>query len=95
MYSLVFFNAQNVKVHEDADVFNNALYLTLGVLPDGTRDILSPSVGQTREAKFRLQVLSDLKTRGVNTDPIRMNGGRKAYWKPFQRCYWRRNCRPD
>lgn len=40
MYPVVFFDALRVKIREDAVVRNKAIYLSLGVLPDGTRDIL-------------------------------------------------------
>jgi len=40
MYPVVFFDALRVKIREDAVVRNKAVYLTLGVLPDGSRDIL-------------------------------------------------------
>ena len=40
MYPVVFFDALRVKIREDAVVRNKAIYLALGVLPDGTRDIL-------------------------------------------------------
>jgi transposase-like protein len=35
-----FFDALRVKIREDAVVRSKAVYLALGVLPDGTRDIL-------------------------------------------------------
>jgi len=38
MYPVVFFDALRVKIREDAVVRNKAIYLALGVLPDGTRD---------------------------------------------------------
>jgi hypothetical protein len=40
MYPVVFFDALRVKIREDAVVRNKAIYLALGVLADGTRDIL-------------------------------------------------------
>ena len=40
MYPVVFFDARRVKIREDAVVRNKAIYLALGVLPDGTRDFL-------------------------------------------------------
>jgi putative transposase len=40
MYPVVFFDALRVKIKEDAVVRNKAIYLALGVLPDGSRDIL-------------------------------------------------------
>ena len=39
MYPVVFFDALRGKIREDAVVRNKAIYLALGVLPDGTRDI--------------------------------------------------------
>ncbi len=40
MYPVVFFDALRVKIREDAVVRNKAVYLALGVLPDGVGDIL-------------------------------------------------------
>ena len=40
MYPVVFFDALRVKIREDAVVRNKAVYLALGVLADGSRDIL-------------------------------------------------------
>ena len=37
MYPVVFFDALRVKIREDAVVRNKAVYLALGVQPDGLR----------------------------------------------------------
>ncbi len=65
MYPVVFFDALRVKIKEDALVCNKAIYLALGVLPDGTRDILGLWIEGTEDAKFWMRVFNDLKTRGV------------------------------
>ncbi len=65
MYPVVFFDALRVKIREDAVVRNKAIYLALGVLPDGTRDILGIWIDNTEGAKFWMKVFNDLKTRGV------------------------------
>ena len=65
MYPVVFFDALRVKIREDAVVRNKAVYLALGVLPDGSRDVLGIWIEQTEGAKFWLKVFNDLKTRGV------------------------------
>lgn len=65
MYPVVFFDALRVKIREDAVVRNKAIYLALGVLPDGTRDILGLWIEGTEGAKFWMKVFNDLKTRGV------------------------------
>ena len=40
MYPVVFFDALRVNIREDGVVRNQAVYLALGVRPDGSRDIL-------------------------------------------------------
>jgi putative transposase len=40
MYPVVFFDALRVKIREEVVVRNKAIHLALGVLPDGSRDIL-------------------------------------------------------
>ena len=52
MYPVVFFDALRVKIREDAVVRNKAIYLALGVLPDGSRDILGLWIENTEGAKF-------------------------------------------
>ena len=39
MYSLVFFDALRVKIRDEGLVRNKAVYIALGVTPDGTKDI--------------------------------------------------------
>ena len=78
MYPVIFFDALRVKIREDAVVRNKAIYLALGVLPDGTRDVLGIWIEQTEGAKFWLKVFNDLKTRGVNDILIAVVDGLKG-----------------
>lgn len=78
MYPVVFFDALRVKIREDAVVRNKAIYLALGVLPDGTRDILGLWIETTEGAKFWMKVFNDLKTRGVNDILIAVTDGLKG-----------------
>ena len=78
MYPVVFFDALRVKIREDAGVRNKAIYLALGVLPDGTRDILGLWIENTEGAKFWLKVFNDLKTRGVADILIAVTDGLKG-----------------
>ena len=55
-----------MKIRQDAVVRNKAIYLALGVLPDGTRDIPGLRIEGTGGAKFWMKVFNDLKTRSVN-----------------------------
>ena len=82
MYPVVFFDALRVKIKEDAVVRNKAIYLALGVLPDGTRDILGLWIEGTEGAKFWMKVFNDLKTRGVNDILIAVTDGLKGMPNP-------------
>lgn len=78
VYPVVFFDALRVKIREDAVVRNKAIYLALGVLPDGTRDILGLWIETTEGAKFWMKVFNDLKTRGVCDILIAVTDGLKG-----------------
>src|SRR5437763_2543794 len=78
MYPVVFFDALRVKIREDAVVRNQAIYLALGILPDGTRDILGLWIEGTEGAKFWMKVFNDLKTRGVADILIAVTDGLKG-----------------
>jgi len=78
MYPVVFFDALRVKIREEAVVRNKAVYLALGVLADGTRDILGLWIENTEGAKFWMKVFNDLKTRGVGDILIAVTDGLKG-----------------
>jgi len=78
MYPVVFFDALRVKIREDGVVRNKAVYLALGVLPDGTRDILGLWIENTEGAKFWMKVFNDLKTRGTQDILIGVADGLKG-----------------
>jgi len=78
MSPVVFFDALQVKIREDAVGRNKAVYLALGVLPDGTRDILGLWIEGTEGAKFWMKVFNDLETRGVNDILIAVTDGLKG-----------------
>uniref|UniRef100_E1T9S2 Mutator family transposase n=2 Tax=Pseudomonadota TaxID=1224 RepID=E1T9S2_BURSG len=78
MYPVVFFDALRVKIRDEGMVRNKAVYLALGILPDGTRDILGLWIENTEGAKFWMKVFSDLKTRGVQDILIAVTDGLKG-----------------
>jgi transposase-like protein len=78
MYPVIFFDALRVKIREEAVVRNKAIYLALGVLPDGTRDILGLWIENTEGAKFWMKVFNDLRTRGVSDVLIAVTDGLKG-----------------
>jgi transposase-like protein len=59
MYPGVFFDALRVKIRDDAVVRNKAVYLALGVSPDGTREVLGIWIEQTEGAKCAHRTMTD------------------------------------
>ena len=78
MYPVVFFDALRVKIREDNVVRSKAVYLALGLLPDGSKDILGTWIENTEGAKFWMKVFNDLKTRGCNDFLIAVTDGLKG-----------------
>jgi putative transposase len=66
IYPIVFLDCMVLKIREGGSVQRRALYLALGVTLDGDRDVLGMWFQETEGAKFWMQVLSELKQRGVS-----------------------------
>ncbi len=79
MYPIVFFDALRVKIRDEGSVKNKAVYLALGVAPDGTKDILGIWVEQNEGAKFWLRVMNELRNRGVEDILIAAVDGLKGF----------------
>jgi putative transposase len=65
VYAIVYLDAMVVKIRDGQAVRNFACYLAIGVNLEGERDVLGIWFQRTEGAKFWLQILTDLKTRGV------------------------------
>ena len=65
--------------HKARFVRNKAVYIALGILPDGTKDILGLWIEQTEGAKFWLRVMNELKARGVGDILIAVVDGLKGF----------------
>lgn len=65
VYPFVFMDAIHYKVKEDHRYVTKAAYVVLGITMEGTKDILGVWIGEHESSKFWLNVLNDLKNRGV------------------------------
>ena len=79
LYALVFFDALRVKMRDEGTVRNKAVYLAIGVTPEGRKDVLGIWIEQTEGAKFWLRVMTELKSRGVNDILIAIVDGLKGF----------------
>jgi putative transposase len=79
LYALVFFDALRVKMRDEGTVRNKAVYLAIGVSPEGRKDVLGIWIEQTEGAKFWLRVMTEIKNRGVNDILIAIIDGLKGF----------------
>ena len=79
VYPIVFLDCMVLKIREGGTVQRRALYLALGVTLDGDRDVLGMWFQETEGAKFWMQVLQDLKHRGVQDILIACVDGLKGF----------------
>jgi putative transposase len=79
VYPVVFLDALVLKIREGGSVQRRACYLALGVTVDGDRDVLGMWFQETEGAKFWMQVLTELKQRGVRDILICCVDGLKGF----------------
>ena len=65
VYPIVYLDALHVKIRDAGHVQNRAIYVAMGVKVDGDKEVLGLWAGQAEGAKFWLQVVTELKNRGV------------------------------
>jgi len=65
VYPIVYFDALWGKVREDGQVAKVAVYLALGITMTGQKEVLGMWAAHSEGAKFWLNVLTELKNRGV------------------------------
>lgn len=79
IYPIVYLDALMVKARDDGRILNKAVYLAIGVKLDGTKDVLGLWIAQTEGAKFWLNVVTELKNRGVQDIFIACVDGLKGF----------------
>jgi putative transposase len=79
LYAIVFFDALRVKIRDEGTVRNKAIYVALGIRPDGTKDVLGLWIEQTEGAKFWLRVINELKNRGIADILLAVVDGLKGF----------------
>jgi putative transposase len=65
VYPIVFIDGFVAKCRLDGRVCNRAVYVIYGITLEGHKDVLGLYLGENEGAKFWLQVLTELKNRGL------------------------------
>src|SRR5947207_2810712 len=65
VYPIVYLDALVVKIRDAGHLRNRAIYVAIGVNLKGNKEVLGLWTNEAEGAKFWLQVLTDVKNRGV------------------------------
>ena len=79
VYPIMYLDAIQFKVRDNGHVKNKAIYLAIGVTVEGYKEVLGLWIAQTEGAKFWLQVVTELKNRGVTDIFIACVDGLKGF----------------
>lgn len=79
VYPVLFLDAIMVKSREDGKTENRAVYLALAINMEGQKELLGMWIADTEGAKFWLNVMTELKNRGVKDFLIACIDGLKGF----------------
>jgi putative transposase len=79
VYPIVYLDAIHLKLRTDGHVQTQAVYLALGITLEGEKDLLGLWIGESEGAKFWMNVLTELKNRGLQDILIACVDGLKGF----------------
>lgn len=79
IYPIVYLDCIVLKIRQDKQVINKAIYLALGVNMEGHKELLGMWLSENEGAKFWLNVLTELQNRGVKDILIACVDGLKGF----------------
>ena len=74
LYPIVYLDALHVKMRDNGHVQNRAVYTAIAITLEGKKEVLGLWSSANEGAKFWLQVLTELQTRGVKDIPDCLRG---------------------
>ena len=87
VYPIIYLDALRVKVKSQGRVVNKAIYLVFGVTLSGMKEVLGIWAAETEGAKFWMQILTELKNRGVSDIFIACIDGLKGFPEAIEAIY--------
>jgi putative transposase len=87
VYPIVYMDAIRVKARGNGHVINKAVYLAIGVNLDGAKEVLGMWISENEGAKFWLQVVTELKNRGLQDIFIACVDGLKGFPEAIETVY--------
>ncbi|MEQ4510159.1 MAG: IS256 family transposase [Dickeya sp.] len=87
LYPIVYLDCIVVKVHHSGSVINKAVFLALDINTDGQKELLGMWLAENEGAKFWLNVLTELKNRGLQDILIACVDGLKGFPEAINSVY--------
>ena len=87
IYPIVYLDCIVLKVRQDSRVINKAVFLALGINLDGQKELPGMWLAENEGAKFRLNILTELKNRGMNDILIACVDGLKGFPEAINAVY--------
>ncbi len=79
VYPIVYLDCIVLKVRQDSRLINKSVFLALGINIEGQKELLGMWLAENEGAKFWLNVLTELKNRGLNDILIACVDGLKGF----------------
>jgi putative transposase len=86
-YAIVYMDALYVKMRDNGHVRNRAVYIAIGVNLEGSKEVLGLWSSDNEGAKFWLQVVTELRNRGVEDIFIACVDGLKGFPEAIELVY--------
>ncbi|MBY5960302.1 IS256 family transposase [Membranicola marinus] len=86
-YAVIWIDAIHYKIREDGRVLSKAILVVMGISMEGVQDVLSLKVYETESASVWMEMLSDLKSRGVEDILFMCSDNLKGLDKAVQAVY--------
>jgi putative transposase len=87
VYPIIYLDALMVKMRAEGRVENRAVYVAIGITMEGQKEVLGLWTSANEGAKFWLQVLTELKNRGVEDIFIACVDGLKGFPQAIETVY--------
>jgi len=87
IYPIVYLDALMVKMRHEGRVENRAVFVGIGVTLEGSKEVLGLWTSATEGAKFWLQILTEIRNRGVQDILIACVDGLKGFPEAIQSVY--------
>lgn len=79
VYPIIFLDAIRIKARQNSQVVNKCVYMGIGINVEGRKEVLGLWLGEQEGAKFWMNVITELKNRGVNDILIACVDGLKGF----------------